>query len=71
MTITITVPANITDETYKEICEGFKKRYGNDITFLKETDEKIIGGFIAEANGIVYDTTIRSKLNMVKKVITE
>lgn len=71
MTITITVPANITEELYNKICDGFKKRYGNDITFLKETDEKIIGGFIAEANGIVYDTTIRSKLNMIKKVITE
>ena len=71
MTITITVPGNATDEIYNKICDGFRKRYGDDVKFLKETDQSIIGGFIAEANGTVYDTTVRAKLNEIKRVITE
>ena len=71
MTITITVPENTDDEIYNKICDGFKKRYGDNVKFLKETDENIIGGFIAEANGTVYDTTIRAKLDEIKRVITE
>ncbi len=71
MTITIIVPENATEEIYNKICDGFRKRYGDDVTFLKETDQRIIGGFIAEADGTVYDTTIRAKLNEIKRVITE
>ena len=71
MTITITVPENASDEIYNKICDGFRKRYGDNVKFLKETDGSIIGGFIAEANGTVYDTTVRAKLNEIKRVITE
>lgn len=71
MKITITVPKNSTDDFYQSIVNGFKKKYGEDNSFVKEIDETIIGGFIAEANGTVFDTSIRSKLNEIKRVITE
>ena len=71
MTVTITVPENATEEIYNKICDGFRKKYGDDITFLKETDDSIIGGFIAEANGTVSDTTVRAKLDEIKRIITE
>ncbi|MBO4467782.1 MAG: F0F1 ATP synthase subunit delta [Clostridia bacterium] len=69
MKITITVPENSTDDFYEEICSGFRKRYGDDIQTVKRTSCSLIGGFTAEANGTVYDTSVSSKLNEIKKAI--
>ena len=69
MKITITVPENSTDDLYEEICAGFIQRYGNEIKFEKKTSASLIGGFTAEANGTVYDTSVSSKLNVIKKAI--
>ncbi|MCQ2454950.1 MAG: F0F1 ATP synthase subunit delta [Clostridia bacterium] len=70
MTVTITVPKDLSDDIYEKILDGFKKKYGDDTVFIKEKSTKIIGGFIAEVDGTVYDTSIRSKLNEIKKAIT-
>ena len=69
MKITVTVPENSTDEFFEEICTRFKQKYTDDIKIVKRTSDSIIGGFIAEANGTVYDTSIRTKLNEIKKAI--
>ena len=71
MKIIITVPENSSDDFYNDICSGFKKKYGNDITTVKRTSDSLIGGFTAEANGTVYDTSVRAKLNEIKKAIKE
>ena len=71
MKITITVPEN-TDEAYFEsICDGFKKKYGEDTVFLKETNNELIGGFKAEADGRVYDTSVSAKLTAIKRLLTK
>lgn len=69
MKITVTVPENSTGDFYEKICTGFKKQYGNDIELIKRTSKALIGGFTAEVNGTVYDTSVRSKLNEIKKAI--
>lgn len=71
MKITIIVPENTGEEYYQSICNGYRKKYGDGISFSKETDSRLIGGFIAEVDGTVYDTSIRSKLVTIKKVISK
>jgi len=70
MKITITVPKTCDDDYFDKICDGFRKKYGDTVTFEKETAD-IIGGFIAEVDGTVFDTSVRSKLKEIKRVITE
>ena len=69
-TATITVASNMSDNTYKRICDGFSKKLG-ELTFEKVTDDRIIGGFIADIDGEVYDLSIFSQLkemqNQIKK----
>jgi len=70
MKITITIPNNADDEYFEKICNEYRKKYGDDTKFEKETAD-IIGGFIAEVDGTVYDTSIRSKLKEIKRAITD
>ena len=46
-TATITVASNMSDKTYERICRGFAEKLG-ELTFERVTDDKIIGGFIAD-----------------------
>lgn len=71
MRIIVTVPENTKPDYFEKICIGFKEKYGNDVSFVRETHPDLIGGFVAEVDGIVYDTSIRSKLAEIKKVFTE
>lgn len=71
MKIEITVRSDAKKEFYDSICNGFIKKYGNDITFTKLTDDSLIGGFSAKVDGTVYDTSVKAKLSEIKKVITE
>lgn len=69
MNIIITVPLNSPDSFYESICAGFIKKYGNDIKFTKVQKDDIIGGFIAEVDKTVYDTSVKTKLYEIKKAI--
>ncbi len=69
MTITVKVPKNTEQEYFEYISKKLKKKYGEETVIKKETDGDIIGGFIAEIDGTVYDTSIRSKLDEIKKAI--
>ncbi len=71
MKITITVPENTDDAYFKSICDGFKKKYGEDTVFSKELSGELIGGFKAEADGEVYDTSIFTKLAAIKRLLTK
>ncbi len=71
MRITVTVPENTDEEYFEKICIGFRKKYGSDVSFIRETHPNLIGGFVAEVGGTVYDTSIHSKLAEIKKVFTE
>lgn len=69
MKITVTVPDNMDDEFFEAICSGFKKKYGDDIVIVRRTDPLLIGGFTAEADGVCYDTSVRSKLDKIKEAM--
>ncbi len=71
MKIIISVPSNTDDSYFQNICSGFKKKYGEDTAFVKEIRDDIIGGFIAEADGMVFDTSVASKLEEIKRIVLD
>ncbi len=68
-TATITVASNMSDKTYKRICDGFTEKLG-ELTFEKVTDDRIIGGFIADIDGEVFDLSIASQIEKMQKQIS-
>lgn len=69
-TIEITVASNMSDATYSRICSGFRKKYG-ECKFERIVDDRIIGGFSADVDGEVFDLSISSQLEKMKKQITK
>lgn len=61
----------MSDETYRMLCEGIREKFGNDIEFVRVIDESVIGGFVLKLDGVIYDHTIRTQLQRLKKHITE
>ena len=67
--VVITAASNMSEETYRRICEGFSKMLGK-AEFVRVTDDGIIGGFIAEFDGEIYDMSIASQLDKMHREIT-
>lgn len=63
----VTVASNMTEETYGMLCEKTKARFGADIDFVKKVKDDIIGGFILEIDGMIYDCSLSSQLSEMKK----
>jgi F0F1-type ATP synthase delta subunit len=68
---TIIVADNITIPTYRYLCDELKKKLGKDIEFEHKIDNSIIGGFIINLDGIVYDNSVRTQLDRLKKHIKD
>ena len=66
---TIIVADNITIPTYRYLCDELKKKLGKDIEFEYKIDNSIIGGFIINLDGVVYDNSIKTQLESLKKHI--
>ena len=66
---TIIVADNITIPTYRYLCDELKKKLGKDIDFEYTIDNYIIGGFILNLDGVVYDNSLKTQLNRLKKHI--
>lgn len=62
----ITVPSNMSEETYMLLCEGILRKYGRNIEFIKTVDDSLIGGFILKLDGVVYDGSLKSQLKTLK-----
>ncbi len=65
----ITVTPETTDEVFGIICDGFKKKYGEELECIRKDDQSIIGGFIADFDGEVFDTSIKTKLSGLSRHI--
>ena len=66
---TIIVADNITIPTHRYLCDELKKKLGKDIDFEYKIDNSIIGGFIINLDGVVYDNSIKTQLERLKKHI--
>ena len=66
-TCVITAASNMSDETFGLLCEKARKKFGEDIVFQRITDNSVIGGFLMELDGTVYDLTIKTQLELMKQ----
>ena len=66
-TCVITAASNMTDGTYGVLCEKARKKFGEDIVFQRITDDGVIGGFVMELDGTVYDLSVRTQLELMKQ----
>ncbi len=67
----ITVADNMSNETYKLLVDGIIKKFGNDIEFSKITDNSVIGGFVLNIDGTVFDLSISTQLSELEKHIKD
>ena len=67
----ITAADNMSDETYGILCRGVADRFGADITFERVCDNSIIGGFVLNVDGEVFDLSVATQLGRLEKHIKE
>lgn len=56
---------NVSDASYQSLCEKLVAKFG-EISFEKETDDTLIGGFIVLLDGKVYDASLRAQLDAMR-----
>ncbi len=66
----ITVSSDMTDETYAMLCEKARRRFGADLSFTRIDNDAVIAGFILELDGTVYDVSVGTQLEILKKKMT-
>ena len=67
----ITAAGNMSDETYGVLCRGITDRFGGDVSFERICDDSVIGGFILNIDGEVFDLSVATQLNRLEKHIKE
>lgn len=67
----ITAAGNMTAETYLHICDGLEHKFNEKFEFIRVPDDSVIGGFIVNINGEVFDRSIGSQLEQMKKHLSE
>ena len=70
MRVILTTTEHMSNETYAFICNGFQRHFG-EAEFTHIIDNAIIGGFIADVSGQIYDVSIASQLAKMHKEILE
>lgn len=60
--------APLTEEQVQRIEQGFTDKMGNFVSFEIQLDPRLIGGFVATLEGIVYDASIRAQLEGIGRV---
>ena len=68
---TVTAASNMSGETYEYLCEKVRKKFGGDIEFTRKTDESVIGGFILDLNGHIFDLSLATQLKAMGKHLRE
>lgn len=63
----ITTAVKLDDSTKAKILEIVKQHYKGEIELLEKTDKALIGGFVLTINDKQIDTSIKRKLNDLKK----
>ncbi len=66
----VTVASNMSEETYRYICDSFVKKFG-ETEFTKLVDDSILGGFILSFGSGVYDLSIATQLKLMGKELKQ
>ena len=65
----IKTAGNMSEETYERLCSGFSNAKGGNIEFSHVVDESVIGGFIVDFDGMIYDYSVATQLRKLKQHI--
>ena len=68
--VILTTAGNMSKKTYASLCDGLRAKLG-EVTFVHKTDPSLIGGFIANIEGQIYDMSVLAQLSEMKRCITE
>ncbi len=68
---TVTAASNMSGKTYEYLCEKVRAKYGDDIEFTQVTDESVIGGFILDLNGHIFDLSLATQLKAMGRHLRE
>ena len=68
-TCVIRAASHMSDETYEYICREAKKKFGDDISFRRETDDTLLGGFVLEIGTEIFDLSYAAQLETIRKQI--
>lgn len=66
----ITVASNMSEETYSYLVEKTKRQFGFDMSIGKAVDNSIIGGFILNVDGQIFDLSVKTQLDEMKRHLT-
>ena len=61
---------NVTDAAYAYLCGKLRTRFG-ELSFERETDERLVGGFTVLFDGSVYDMSLRTQLDALRSEMQE
>lgn len=64
---TVTAASNMSRETFEHLCGKLKERFGNDIEPELITDDGVIGGCIIDLDGHIFDLSVRTQLEELRK----
>lgn len=65
----LTLPAGADRETADYIISSFEELFGRSLDFEIKTDRSLLGGFIAEIDGCIFDSSVSSKLAEVRRLL--
>ncbi|MFQ3579452.1 MAG: ATP synthase F1 subunit delta [Bacteroidales bacterium] len=70
-TVTLTTAEGLSDKQKSEFLKQLKSTFKTEIEFTEVTDKNIIGGVILRMDDLQYDASIATKLNEVKKSLSQ
>jgi F-type H+-transporting ATPase subunit delta len=67
----VTTAVSLSDEQLEPLRNGLESYIGRDVRMDRKVDESILGGVVAELNGIIIDGSVRSRLNRLSRALIE
>jgi len=68
--VVLTLTREIGKETKENIINAVKKAYNADVELTEKINPELIGGFILRVEDLQLDSTVKNKLNKLKKELT-
>lgn len=56
-------------ETAEYIVRSFEELFGRELDFDIQLDPSLLGGFVAEIDGCVFDSSVSSKMEEIKRIL--
>ena len=67
--VIVTVTGGVSQELYDRICQGLSSLAEEEMTFERRNDDAVIGGFVADMGGEIYDASIATQLQKMHKTM--